>query len=445
MPQQPPITVLSADTLNSDAGPALPRFASLATREGVEDSIRSGNATSDRVRTLLREPESIRIESGYGHTLREVFQQPNVWADTALRAVEYLREQFLPLLEAQAFRSIVFAGSGSSHYVGELVAPSLAQHLGIPVSAVAAGDFLTHGRNALPHPEPSLVVSIARSGNSPESLAAVRVLMREAPDCRFLHITCNGEGKLVSESLDNPRVHRLILHPFSNDQSLVMTSSFTSLALAGLSLGFAHAPDAYLSQAEALAASVSDGLPAIFDFAAGLPFAHCKRALYLGSGCQVGAAREAALKLTEMTAGRILSTTETYLGLRHGPMAAIDEGTLIVCSVPPDPRPSRYAADLIRELQKKELGLAIVVAEPGAIPRILERNNTEAPSALSHGKALSEPFAAIANVVAGQAIGFFACRERGLRPDAPSESSVITRVVEPFPIYEDVDSTALFQ
>lgn len=445
MSQQPQIPALSADVTKSDAGADLLQFASLATREGIERAIRAGIATSDRVRMLLSEPEPIRIESGYGHTLREVFQQPSVWADTALRAVEYLREQFLPLLEARAFRSIVFAGSGSSHYVGELVAPMLTQRLGMPVSAVAAGDFLTHGRDALPHLEPSLVVSIARSGNSPESLAAVRVLMREAPDCRFLHITCNGEGKLVSESIDDPRVQRLILHPFSNDQSLVMTSSFTSMALAGLSLGFADSPETYLSQAEVLAEMVSAKLPAMMDFAASLPFAHCRRALYLGSGCQVGASREAALKLTEMTAGRILSTTETYLGLRHGPMAAIDDGTLIVCSVPPDPRPSRYAADLIRELQNKELGLAIVVAEPGAIPRILEQGGPEASSILPHESVLSEPFAAIANVVIGQAIGFFACREGGLRPDAPSESAVITRVVEPFPIYEDAATTALFQ
>lgn len=302
--------------------------------------------------------------------------------------------------------------------MGELVAPILQARLGLPVAAVPAGNLLTHGKAALPLPDPVLMVSIARSGNSPESVAAIRIAVREAPRTQLIHITCNAAGRLAQPAPGDPPAAVLALHPFTNDQSLVMTSSFTSLALAALALGYADAPAQYLSQAERLCTDVAALFPALLVSAASLPYAEARRAVYLGSGCQYGAAREAALKLTEMTAGNVVAMSETHLGLRHGPMAALDAHTLIVSFTPTTQRPARYATDLVAELGIKDLGCGTVAAKPV--------------------KGIDECFAAIENVVLGQAIGFFACRGHGLRPDAPSAAGVIARVVPPFPIYEDV-------
>ncbi|MDZ7638471.1 MAG: hypothetical protein U5J83_09525 [Bryobacterales bacterium] len=170
-----------------------------------------------------------------------------------------------------------------------------------------------------------LSVSIARSGNSPESVGAVRVAAREAPDTQLLHITCNLEGRLAQPAPDDPPAYRLLLHPLSNDQSLVMTSSFTNLALAVLALGYARPPAEYLpSGPTALPARTAKTFRSAYTSsqAASLPYSTSRRAVFLGSGCQYGAAREAALKLTEMTAGGVVAMAETHLGLRHGPMAA---------------------------------------------------------------------------------------------------------------------------
>ncbi len=419
----------------------------------VTDSLRSlaGRATFDEIlrfldqslrsapsiRSLTGEGEGARIEAGYGHTLREVAQQPFVWADTALRASEFVETVFLPRLIAESFRSIAFVGSGSSHYAGEVAAPVLQQRLGLPARAVPAGDLLTHGKAALPLPEPVLLVSIARSGNSPESVAAIRIAAREAPRTQFIHITCNSGGRLARPVAGDPSAATLPLHPFSNDQSLVMTSSFTSLTLAALALGYAEAPAAYLTQAERLASHVEARFPAILASAASLAEAGFDRAMFLGSGPQYGAAREAALKLTEMTAGGVVALAESHLGLRHGPMAAIDERTLIVSLTPPVERSRRYALDLVEECRLKGLGSHTVEVEAGSA----ESGPESQGSAAAPPTGIDEGFAAIENVAFGQMTAFFACRARGLRPDTPSAAGVIARVVPPFPIYEDLGAS----
>lgn len=413
---------------------SLRALAARANPEEIAQVLEGAFRSRRGLEALLSDGEAKRIAEGHGHTLREIAQQPYVWADTALRAVETVKTEFLPRRVAGAFRSIAMVGSGSSHYVGELAAPALQARLGVPVVAVPAGNLLTHGKEALPLPAPVLLVSIARSGNSPESVAAIRIAAREAPGTGFLHITCNPEGRLARPVADDPRAAVLALHPSTNDESLVMTSSFTSLALAALALGYADEPARYLAQVERLATHLAASFADMFAQAEALPHAECRRAVYLGSGCQYGAAREAALKLTEMTAGRVVAMAETHLGLRHGPMAALDNETLIVSFTPPTARPARYAADLVGELGLKELGCATIIADPGETPRrIGEGIGADAPP----DSRIDEGFAAIGNVAFGQMTGFFACIRNGLRPDAPSAAGVIRRVVPPFPVYDD--------
>jgi tagatose-6-phosphate ketose/aldose isomerase len=421
-----------AAALEAAGRSALDALAAQATRSATEDRVRELAATTPALATLLTAGEDDARPVGFEHTLHEMAQQPFVWADTALRAASFAEQILGPVLHEQRYRGVVLTGSGSSHYVGELVAPALRAALGLPVFAVAAGDLLTHGAAAFPATGPLLMVSIARSGNSPESLAAVRVAAKEAPATAFLHICCNADGRLAQGTPGDPEAHRLVLHPLTNDRSLVMTSSFTSLALAALSLGYAGRMENYLAEAKRLCDAVLQHQSACAAFAAALDFSSIRRAVFLGSGCQYGAAREAALKLTEMTAGAIVAMAETHLGLRHGPMAAIHADTLLVSLVPPAFRPSRYATDLVAELRAKRLGAGTVLHGSGCAPLLLG-DDTQSPNDLPTA---GEAFAAIENVTLAQWMGFFASLHHGLSPDAPSRSNVITRVVPPFPIYD---------
>lgn len=394
---------------------------------------------SARVRVvgaLLDATEEDRDKGGYGHTIDEIAQQPVTWLDTAARAIEH-RGAVQSLLGGSGreggIRSLMLSGSGSSLYVGECVAPALQSELGIPVHAIAGGDLLTHPRTAVLPGRPCLLVSIARSGNSPESAGAVENMLRAEPDCRHLFITCNDRGRLAADYRGDARTHALVLHDRTNDRSLVMTSSFTNMVLAARFTGFLDRPAEYQEMVCQLSGM---GRHLMMHHAQSLAEAardDYRFALYLAARCRVGAAREASLKMMEMSAGRTRTMVETYLGLRHGPMAAVDSDTLIVCFLSSDELARAYEVDLIRELNRKKLGRRkIVVGEE--IPKDLLCNGdvaVECPGMRQAG----DDNVAVVDVLAGQLLALYHCLAVGLRPDAPSPDGVISRVVEDFRIH----------
>ena len=73
--------------------------------------------------------------------------------------------------------------------------------------------------------------------------------------------------------------------------------------------------------------------------------------------------------MLEMTAGEVTTFPETYLGLRHGPMAAVDEGALVVCFLSADPVVRAFEVDLMRELDRKKLGAAQGASSGTTCPR----------------------------------------------------------------------------
>ena len=385
---------------------------------------------------LLDATEDERTKGGYGQTIEEIVQQPVTWLDTAARAVDQ-RSALQTLLGRDRYetgiRSLVLTGSGSSLYAGECVAPALQSELDLPVRAIAGGDLLTHPRAAVLPGRPSLLVSIARSGNSPESAAAVENLLQAETDCRHLFVTCNKQGRLAVGYRDDPRTQALILHERTNDRSLVMTSSFTNMVLAARSLGFLDRPSLYQETVHRLR-----GIAGHLMIRYAQPLAAAARddygfALYLASGCRFGAAREASLKMMEMSAGRTRTMVETYLGLRHGPMAAIHDDTLIVCFLSGDALARAYEIDLIHELNRKSLGRRkVIVGEE--IPDELLRDGDVAVECPGMKQAGDDNVAVI-DVLAGQLLALYHCLAIGLRPDSPSPEGVISRVVGDFQIH----------
>ena len=385
---------------------------------------------------LLDATEDERTKGGYGQTIEEIVQQPVTWLDTAARAVDQ-RSALQTLLGRDRYetgiRSLMLTGSGSSLYAGECVAPALQSELDLPVRAIAGGDLLTHPRAAVLPGRPSLLVSIARSGNSPESAAAVENLLQAETDCRHLFVTCNKQGRLAVGYRDDPRTQALILHERTNDRSLVMTSSFTNMVLAARSLGFLDRPSLYQETVHRLR-----GIAGHLMIRHAQPLAAAARddygfALYLASGCRFGAAREASLKMMEMSAGRTRTMVETYLGLRHGPMAAIHDDTLIVCFLSGDALARAYEIDLIHELNRKSLGRRkVIVGEE--IPDELLRDGDVAVECPGMKQAGDDNVAVI-DVLAGQLLALYHCLAIGLRPDSPSPEGVISRVVGDFQIH----------
>jgi len=393
------------------------------------------NALAD----LLRRAPAEQIRSGYADTAREIAQQPDTWPETARTAVN-ARPVLRALLGAADVRPggaglVVLSGSGSSLYVAECAAMPLQQALQTTVRAIPSGQMLTHLDGCVSPGRPGLCLSLARSGDSPESTAVVDQVLAARPAWQHLIITCNGAGRLATRYAGRPGMARLILAERTCDRSLVMTSSFTNLLLATHMLASLDDPGSYLAQVDrlgAVARYVLDHSAVLATTARGA----FRSAMFLGSGSRLGAAREAALKMVEMTAGGVPAAADTFLGLRHGPMSSVHADTLVICFLASDPVTRAYELDVIRELNQKQLGTRLIIGDH--VPTDVVRNEDAVLDCCGLARAGDE-LAATTDVLAGQLLALFRCLSAGLRPDAPSRHNVINRVVEDFALYHRHD------
>ena len=389
------------------------------------------------IKKLLRKSESNQRDAGCFHTLREISQQPMTWNETAARVVRD-KTRLLEMLHGSAgssssSKAVVLTGSGSSSYAGKCLAPALQEELQLPVSCVTGGAFLTQGSSAAPPCHPCLVVSLARSGDSPESCGAVDRMLQADTEHRHLIVTCNERGKLATNYRNLPWVFFLDLHDRTNDRSLVMTSSFTNMVLAARFLGMLDSADQYIKLASSLGKVGREVLLEYTQPLADIAYRKIPLAVFLESGCAYGAAREAALKMLEMSGGQVKTLAETFLGLRHGPMVLFHAGMLVVCFLLSANPARAYELDLIRELDRKELGVRKIIVGEDIPDELLQRGDL-----VVEGRGLQElgDFnAPLIDILVGQVLAFFQCLFLGLQPDAPSANGVISRVVGPFPVY----------
>src|SRR6266566_2037462 len=393
--------------------------------------LRTLSNNQPKAEELLARTAEEQRRLGYFHTLREICQQPATWMQTCA-----LMLSCSPILKESldGIASLILTGSGSSEYAGDCVRLALQNELRVTTQAIGGGILLTDGSKALPVGRPGLMVSLARSGDSPESGGALSRLLALEPKIRHLVLTCNEAGNLAKTYQDHSRVHVITMEEGTNDQSLVMTSSFTNLVLAARFLGLVEQPETYRAICERLSILGGQLLNTHFDTLSRVAGARFQRAVFLGSGSRFGAAREAALKMLEMTAGRVTTLCETYLGLRHGPMSYVDKDTLVVCFLSSDPTIRAYETDLLHELDQKELGLLkLIIGED--VPKGVLRPNDVVIECRGL-REVGDQNAPVIDVVVGQLLGFFRCLNEGLRPDSPSEDGIINRVVQSFTLHQ---------
>ena len=383
-----------------------------------------------RAAELFGRPETEQKRLGYFHTLQEICQQPWTWLRTCDRVIasrERLRQ------DLAGIRSLVLTGSGSSEYAAQCVCPALQNELGISTESISGGALLLYGGKTLPLARPGLLVSLARSGDSPESRGALELMLDTEPEFKHVVVTCNEQGSLARDSRLHEKVHVITLPPETHDKSLVMTSSFTNLLLAARFIGMLERPDEYRNLCERLSKLTGELMRRKFDSLARIASTDFRRAVFLGSGSRFAASREGALKMLELTSGRVTTLCETYLGFRHGPMSYVQDDTLIVCNLSRDSTIRAYELDLLHELDRKKLGLSkLIVGEniPDSVVR--EGDGVIECQGLTE---LSDQEAPTVCVVVAQLLAFFRCLEEGLHPDSPSEGGIINRVVEKFPLH----------
>ncbi len=350
-------------------------------------------------------------------TLQEIFQQPALWPTS----LDRIKQANIPL--SSVSKSAIIAGAGTSAYAADAIARAWPG-----AKAVPATDLLLRSREELAEanpefPEEGLLVSIARSGESPESVAVVEKIRRLFPAVQHMVITCNATGHLAK--LD--QVKTIVLDARTNDRSLVMTSSFTNLVLAGLAVTHFDQLAPVLGD---LCRRAEQMLPAIHSMAQELVRPDVRRVVILASGDLKPLATEVSLKVMEMTGGTVIPIAETFLGLRHGPMSFLRPESLVLCWLSSSPLRQKYEADLIEELHTKNLGRIVAIGNGAAA---IDKVDTSVPAIAPN---LSDKLRVPFEIPFGQLVAYELSLRCGLNPDNPSPDGVITRVVPGFRVHE---------
>ena len=375
-----------------------------------------------------------------GFTFNEIHQQPAMW-----------RKELKALLENQdaisAFMhkyltpdtDIVLTGAGTSAFIGDALQPIM-RGMWHNVRSVATTDIITHANYLLDPEKPLLLVSFARSGNSPESVGAVNLANKLCKNVAHVYITCNKNGKLAEESRQPSAVSRqnillLQLPEETDDKSLAMTSSFSTMLLTCLMLGHIDTLtddiemiEKTAKNAEAVIAEYEDKLKEI----ASRPF---ERGVFLGSGALKGIAEECHLKLQELTDGAVVCKFDSFLGFRHGPKAVVNSKSIVVYLMVDDEKVQRYERDLVKQVDANNKPVAQIIVIAGKAPELPDVK-ADLVVKMPYGPKENDFYGIVAYVLVGQLLGYYASLAHGLNPDAPSVSGNIHRVVEGVTIYE---------
>ena len=370
------------------------------------------------------------LELGAEITTREIYQQPQVW-QTAFENYKAQADEIVAFLngidEKHDYIKVILTGAGTSAYVGDTLVPyfrKLYDERKWNFNAIATTDIVANPLAYLHKEVPTVLVSFARSGNSPESVAVVDLAKDIVEELYQITITCAAEGKLAQQAHGDER-NLLLLQPApSNDAGFAMTSSFTSMMLTAL-LVFAKTDlvtkEEKISALIALSQEMLDSAAAIQKMVS----LDCNRVIYLGAGPFFGLAHEAQLKILELTAGQVATMYESPIGFRHGPKSLVNEETVVVVFSSTDTYTKLYDLDLVREVAGDEIARKVILLTD-------QKENLENVEQviLSSQYLVDDVYRVFPYIVYGQLFALLTALKVKNRPDTPSPTGTVNRVVQ---------------
>jgi len=377
------------------------------------------------------------VSLGASITTAEIKQQPDLWDETyslyTKKRVEI--QAFLQKLDEQHERiRVIFTGAGTSAYVGDTVTPYLKgkvdekkwELLSVPTTTLVSNPY-----EFLKADFPTLLVSFARSGNSPESVAAVEVAEQLVKNFYQLTITCAIDGELTKREKGEENNLLLLMPDRANDQGFAMTGSYSCMTLMALLVFdplLVEEKWAIVQTIRQMGESVilrEEDIQTIID-------CDFERIIYLGSGSLEGLAREAQLKVLELTAGKIVTAFDSSLGFRHGPKSFVNEKSLVFVFVSNQSYTRQYDLDILKELQQDRIANGICAISVDG------ETNYDGTTFLfdSDAHAVPDAYLALPYVMIGQTVSLLASVKVGNTPDTPSPTGTVNRVVKGVTIYE---------
>lgn len=372
------------------------------------------------------------------HTATEINQQPDLWLDT-LNGIESNIESINDFLN-DAFEKVglrvIFTGAGSSAYIGDLVTPFLNSKERYNFESIPTTSIVTNPDVYFKKDTPTLLVSFARSGDSPESIAVYKLANQLIDDVKHIFITCNKDGQLSKISEGNKNILLLLMPEMSNDKGFAMTSSFSCMTLTSFLIfnlnNFEYYKKQVLKMVDIGKQIIEKGLndlKTIID-------SDFKRIVYLSSNNFYGLARESSLKLLELTRGQIVSLGETAVGFRHGPKSIIDDNTVIFMYISDNLYTRQYEIDLLNEIYNDD-GNHKAVAISNKFYDEINGICNHYISLDKYGLNIDdEGLLSLLYLIFAQIFALFVSVKTNVDPDNPNPSGKVNRVVKGIKIYK---------
>ena len=366
------------------------------------------------------------------NTAKEITQQPSTWRKTfkLIQSKKELIQNFFNQIGEMGTFDIVLMGAGTSEYIGNSLVRYLSKISQFNARSVATTDMILNPELYINPEKKTLFISYGRSGNSPESVGSVQAVNAVTTNAYHLFITCNKEGSLAKLAQNNDKVLAIELPEETNDLGFAMTSSFTNMLCATVLCFNLNELEKYETIISELAQSVETTLTKnseiVYNMIHDFDF---ERIIYLGSECMKGYAQESALKVLELTQGRVATLFDTLTGFRHGPKSFINDKSLIVVYLSDDDFVRKYELDLINELKSQQKGYKILVVNHKAVEIKADYNiqceYTEMPMEL----------VGLKMIVVAHLVSFFKSLSLGITVDNPCPTGEVNRVVTGVTIY----------
>lgn len=393
----------------------------------------------EKVISKLLGLEISKLEDCSGlNTAKEIIQQPDTWRESVKNLIKNKIEikSFIDsFLSKKEFR-IILTGAGTSAFAGEVCEPYLTSLLNKRVEAIATTDLVASPKSYFIKGMPTLLISFARSGNSPEGVHAVNLASQLVDDLYQIVITCNENGKLAKNTVNDEKSLLLLMPPQTNDLGFAMTSSFTTMVLNAMAVFNINNIENFSSDVDKLSNSVNDFIENNIEKVTSLSNEDFERIVYLGSSTSKGIARESALKVLELTAGKVNASYDTPLGFRHGPKSVVDDETVSVIYISNDEYTRKYDLDLAKEMLAHKKNDKVVIVGDNIEEDILNKAdyvfNVENINYNVENKVLLP----LQQIIFGQMLSFLKSVNLGITPDNPCPTGEVNRVVQGVILHE---------
>jgi len=370
-------------------------------------------------------------------TTREIAQQPDLW-DKAYTIYTEKRNDINNFFEKLTTKHgnirVIFTGAGTSAYIGDTITPYLKGQVDErqwDLNSIPTTTLVSNPYQFLKSDIPTLLVSFARSGNSPESIASVELGEQIVKDFYQLTITCAEDGELANRAKDDENNLLLLMPELSNDQGFAMTGSFSCMTLTALMVFDTVREDEKKARVKIIREMGLSVLERVSEIQKVIDN-DFNRIIYLGSGSLGSLAREAQLKVLELTAGKIVTAFDSSLGFRHGPKSFINKKTIVFVFVSSQPYTRKYDLDILKELQIDGIAQSVI-----AIERTGEDNyDGDTFSFGIEGKDVPDAYLALPYIIYGQTVSLLSSVKVGNKPDTPSPTGTVNRVVKGVTIYD---------